>query len=85
MSQYIYQTTWLPQIVKRVWDYRVTFVALCTLALFATIVTRLVVSPAVVEIVKTFDSSAGILGLALAGLRMAYAFAQSPKRCSHDF
>jgi sugar phosphate permease len=85
MSQYVHQTTWVPQIVKRVWDYRVTLVALCTLAFFATMVARLVINPAVPEIVETFDSSPGILGLALAGLWMAYAFAQFPKRYSRDF
>jgi MFS family permease len=64
--------------VKRVWDYRVTLVALCTLAFFATMVARLVISPVVPEIVETFGSSTGILGLALTGLWMAYAFAQFP-------
>jgi MFS family permease len=64
--------------VKRVWDYRVTLVVLCTLAFFATMVARLVISPVVPEIVDTFDSSSGILGLALTGLWMAYAFVQFP-------
>jgi MFS family permease len=64
--------------VKRVWDYRVTIVALCTLAFFATMVARLVISPVVPEIVDAFDSSTGVLGLALTGLWMAYAFAQFP-------
>ncbi len=64
--------------MKRVWDYRVTLVVLCTLAFFATMVARLVISPVVPEIVDTFDSSSGILGLALTGLWMAYAFVQFP-------
>jgi MFS family permease len=64
--------------VRQVWDYRVTIVALCTLAFFATMVARLVISPVVPEIVDAFDSSTGILGLALTGLWMAYAFAQFP-------
>lgn len=64
--------------MKRVRDYRVTLVALCTLAFFATMVARLVISPVVPEIVETFDSSTSILGLALTGLWMAYAFAQFP-------
>ncbi|EMA40719.1 major facilitator superfamily protein [Halococcus morrhuae DSM 1307] len=55
-----------------------TLVALCTLAFFATMVARLVISPVVPEIVETFDSSTGVLGLALTGLWMAYAFAQFP-------
>ena len=55
-----------------------TLVVLCTLAFFATMVARLVISPVVPEIVETFDSSTGILGLALTGLWMAYAFAQFP-------
>nr|WP_237713381.1 MFS transporter [Halococcus hamelinensis] len=41
-------------------------------------VARLVISPVVPEIVDTFDSSSGILGLALTGLWMAYAFVQFP-------
>ncbi len=41
-------------------------------------VARLVISPVVPEIVDTFDSSTGVLGLALTGLWMAYAFAQFP-------
>jgi len=56
----------------------VTLVALCTLAFFATMVARLVISPVVPEIVDTFNSSTSILGLALTGLWMAYAFAQFP-------
>ncbi|WP_275690156.1 MFS transporter [Halococcus salsus] len=51
---------------------------LCTLAFFATMVARLVISPVVPEIVDTFDSSSGTLGLALTGLWMAYAFVQFP-------
>ncbi|WP_240145873.1 MFS transporter [Halococcus salsus] len=64
--------------MKRIWDYRVTLVVLCTLAFFATMVARLVISPVVPEIVDTFDSSSSILGLALTGLWMAYAFVQFP-------
>jgi MFS family permease len=41
-------------------------------------VARLVISPVVPEIVETFNSSTGVLGLALTGLWMAYAFAQFP-------
>jgi MFS family permease len=41
-------------------------------------VARLVISPVVPEIVDTFNSSTSILGLALTGLWMAYAFAQFP-------
>ncbi|EMA55522.1 MULTISPECIES: MFS transporter [Halococcus] len=55
-----------------------TLVVLCTLAFFATMVARLVISPVVPEIVDTFGSSTGVLGLALTGLWMAYAFAQFP-------
>jgi hypothetical protein len=44
--------------VSRVWDYRVTLVVLCTLAFFATMVARLVISPVVPGIVDTFDALA---------------------------
>lgn len=64
--------------MKRYWNYRVTVVVLCTLAFFATMVARLVISPVVPEIVETFDSSTSVIGLALTGLWMAYACAQFP-------
>lgn len=64
--------------VRQYWNYRVTIVVLCTLAFFATMVARLVISPVVPEVVDTFNSSTSVLGLALTGLWMAYACAQFP-------
>jgi MFS family permease len=64
--------------VKRYWNYRVTVVVLCTLAFFATMVARLVISPVIPEIIETFNSSTSVIGLALTGLWMAYACAQFP-------
>lgn len=55
-----------------------TVVVLCTLAFFATMVARLVISPVVPAIVETFDSSTSVIGLGLTGLWMAYACAQFP-------
>jgi MFS family permease len=60
------------------WDYRWTVLVLCTLAFFATMVARLVISPVVPEIEAAFDASSGLVGLALTGLWAAYALAQFP-------
>ncbi|MDL5362147.1 MFS transporter [Halalkalicoccus sp. NIPERK01] len=60
------------------WSYRATVITLCTLAFFATMVARLVISPVVPAIVDEFGVSSGIVGVALSGLWMAYALAQFP-------
>ncbi|WP_336345225.1 MFS transporter [Halalkalicoccus ordinarius] len=63
---------------KREWDYRWTVLVLCTLAFFATMVARLVISPVVPRIEAAFGASSGLVGLALTGLWAAYALAQFP-------
>lgn len=60
------------------WNYRATVITLCTLAFFATMVARLVISPVVPAIETEFAVSSGIVGVALTGLWMAYALAQFP-------
>jgi MFS family permease len=60
------------------WDYRWTVLSLCTLAFFATMVARLVISPVVPAIEAEFDASSGLVGVALTGLWTAYALAQFP-------
>lgn len=62
----------------RWWSYRATVITLCTLAFFATMVARLVISPVVPAIEAEFGTSSGITGLALTGLWMAYACSQFP-------
>jgi MFS family permease len=64
--------------MDRRWNYRRTVVALCTLAFFATMVARLVISPVVPYIIESFDTSTSMIGLALTGLWLAYACAQFP-------
>jgi MFS transporter, YNFM family, putative membrane transport protein len=60
------------------WQYRYTVLVLCTLAFFATMVARLVISPVVPEIEAHFDTSTGAIGLALTGMWAAYALSQFP-------
>ena len=60
------------------WRYRETVLALCTVAFFATMVARLVISPVVPAIVAEFEVSNTVVGLALTGLWMAYALSQFP-------
>ena len=60
------------------WQYRYTVLGLCTLAFFATMVARLVISPVVPNIESHFDTSSGVIGLALSGMWAAYALAQFP-------
>jgi len=52
--------------------------ALCTLAFFATMVARLVVSPVVPAITDEYGVTSGAIGLALTGMWLAYACAQFP-------
>ncbi len=60
------------------WRYRETVLALCTVAFFATMVARLVISPVVPAITAEFEVSNTVVGLALTGLWMAYALSQFP-------
>lgn len=60
------------------WQYRNTVLVLCTLAFFATMVARLVISPVVPAIVAEFDTSSSVIGLALSGMWAAYALSQFP-------
>ncbi|MEM4781591.1 MAG: MFS transporter [Halalkalicoccus sp.] len=60
------------------WEYRNTVLVLCTLAFFATMVARLVISPVVPDIEAAFDTSASVIGLALSGMWAAYALSQFP-------
>ncbi|MEM4780274.1 MAG: MFS transporter [Halalkalicoccus sp.] len=60
------------------WNYRATVITLCTLAFFATMVARLVISPVVPAIEAEFEVSSAVTGAALTGLWMAYALAQFP-------
>ncbi|ADJ16390.1 MFS transporter [Halalkalicoccus jeotgali] len=60
------------------WTYRATVITLCTLAFFATMVARLVISPVLPEIEAEFGVSSAITGLALTGMWMAYSLSQFP-------
>lgn len=60
------------------WRYRYTVLALATLAFFATMVARLVISPVVPAITATFDVSTAAIGAALTGMWGAYALMQFP-------
>ena len=60
------------------WEYRNTVLVLCTLAFFATMVARLVISPVVPDIETEFGTSSGMIGLALSGMWAAYALSQFP-------
>lgn len=60
------------------WEYRNTVLVLCTLAFFATMVARLVISPVVPDIETEFGTSSGMIGLALSGMWAAYALVQFP-------
>lgn len=55
-----------------------TVLAACTLAFFATMVARLVISPVVPSISDDFAVSNAAIGLALSGLWLAYALSQFP-------
>ena len=60
------------------WRYRDTVLALCTLAFFATMVGRLVISPVVPIIIDEFAVSNSVVGVALTGMWMAYFASQFP-------
>jgi MFS family permease len=60
------------------WSYERTVLSACTLAFFATMVARLVISPVVPMIGDEFSVSNSAIGLALSGMWLAYALAQFP-------
>ncbi len=60
------------------WEYRNTVLALCTAAFFSTMLARIAISPVVPAIEAAFDTSSGVIGLALSGMWAAYALTQFP-------
>lgn len=60
------------------WSYEGAVLGACTLAFFATMAARLVISPVVPLMGEEFAVSNGALGLALSGMWAAYAAAQFP-------
>jgi len=60
------------------WSPERSVLAACTMAFFATMVARLVISPVVPAIAEDFAVSNALIGLALSGLWVAYALAQFP-------
>lgn len=60
------------------WQYRHTTILLCTVAFFATMTARLVISPVVPDIVDVFTVSNGMIGLALSLMWVSYALVQFP-------
>ena len=57
---------------------KLTVLLACTLAFFATMVARLVISPVVPAVSAEFAVSNSVIGLALTGMWLAYALAQFP-------
>jgi predicted MFS family arabinose efflux permease len=60
------------------WSREHSVLAACTMAFFATMVARLVISPVVPAISDEFAVSNSLIGLALTGIWLAYALAQFP-------
>jgi MFS family permease len=60
------------------WSTEQRVLTACTLAFFATMVARLVISPVVPAISGEFGVSNGFIGLSLTGMWFAYALAQFP-------
>ncbi len=60
------------------WSTNRTVLVACTLAFFATMVARLVISPVVPSIAGEFDVSNAAIGLALSGMWLSYALSQFP-------
>ncbi len=60
------------------WSPQRAVLAACTMAFFATMVGRLVISPVVPAIAAEFAVSNSVIGLALSGMWLAYALAQFP-------
>ena len=60
------------------WSTKSAVLAACTMAFFATMVGRLVISPVVPAISEEFAVSNAVIGLALTGMWLAYALSQFP-------
>ena len=60
------------------WSRQGAVLAVCTLAFFATMAGRLVISPVVPFLTDAFAVPNGAIGLALTGMWLAYALAQFP-------
>lgn len=60
------------------WRYKHTVLTLCTLAFFATMVSRLAISPVVPQITAEFEISNTVIGFALTGMWLSYALSQFP-------
>ncbi|MFC7073341.1 MFS transporter [Halovenus rubra] len=60
------------------WSANRTVLVACTLAFFATMVARLVISPVVPAIADNLDVSNADIGLALSGMWLSYALSQFP-------
>lgn len=60
------------------WRYRHTVLTLCTFAFFATMVSRLAISPVVPLITADFAVSNTVIGFALTGMWLSYALSQFP-------
>lgn len=60
------------------WRYKHTVLTLCTCAFFATMVSRLAISPVVPLITSDFEISNTVIGFALTGMWLAYALSQFP-------
>lgn len=67
-----------PVDVVRRWRYAETVLAIVVAANVAQLGARLVISPVVPDIIATFETSKGVLGLALTGMWVAYALFQFP-------
>ncbi|MDY6818751.1 MAG: MFS transporter [Halobacteriales archaeon] len=60
------------------WSYRHAALSLCVLSYLGIRFTQLVISPLVLDIVGTFDTTRAAIGTALTGMWAAYALAQLP-------
>ncbi|WP_135536765.1 MULTISPECIES: MFS transporter [Halostella] len=60
------------------WRYKETVLVLSTLAFFATMAARLVISPVIPAITDEFGVSNAVVGVAMTGLWMAYFASQFP-------
>lgn len=60
------------------WSPEYGILAACTMAFFATMVARLVISPVVPAISEEFAVSNTLIGVALSGMWLAYALSQFP-------
>jgi MFS family permease len=65
-------------VTGKTWRYRHTVLALAVVANFTQLGSRLLISPLVPEIIRTFRVSKGAVGLALTGMWASYALFQYP-------